>query len=186
MQLFKFRRASLRPASTYDRSAPILTPRTFSSSQSSSTSASPPDHTHFSILSQTTEPRGLFISDDTHPQASESIHEPPSHHSSKGDVFQDPLVSDERGLQDSETESPELQDSEVGVRELQTINRQTIASLTGGNIVENKSGSESDSDQESDGSLQPPSHLFGRSSLDKDSDFEVLAASGSGEDWLLL
>ena len=123
--------------------------------------------------------------DGTHPQPSESTREPPTHLHSEGDVFQDPL-SDDTGLQDPGTEIPELQDSKGHVQELQTINRQTIASLTGRNVVEYKSGSESDSDQESSRSSQPLSHLIGRSSLDKDSDFEVLAASASGEDWLLL
>lgn len=123
--------------------------------------------------------------DDTHPQASESTHEPPNNLLSEGNVFQDTL-SDDRGLQGPGTEIPEVQDSEGGVQELQTINRQTVASLAGSIVGEYKSGGESDSDQESSHSSQPLSHLIVRSSSDKDSDFEVLAASASGEDWLLL
>ena len=123
--------------------------------------------------------------DNTHPQASESTYEPPSHLPSDGDVFQHPS-SDDRGLQDPRHEIPEQQDSEGGLQELQTINRRTIASLTGSNVAEYKNGSESDSDQESSHSSQQLSHLVRRSSSDKDSDFEVLAASASGEDWQLL
>ena len=185
----RHRRASLRPASTFDRSAPILTPQplTFSSSQSSSTSTSPPDHTHFNFpgnltLSDSTELRDLPNPDDTNPREADCSHVAPYYRPSKEEVFHDTVAKDGQ-TREPENEIQELRVPETNIQELQTISRQTIASLADVSVTEDKQESESDSDDgEGDSSSEPPSRLVGRSSLDAAPEFEVLAASGSSED----
>ena len=101
---FLYRRASLRPASTDDRSAPILT---FSiSSQSSSMSTTPPDsaHIHSVVTMATAQATELPASSDT---LAETRKNPDANHL-KDEVFED---------------------LEAEAQELRTITRQVAASV---------------------------------------------------------
>ena len=173
------RRASLRPASTFDRSAPILSPRTFSSSQSSSTSTTPPDHSHFHFLSTLPQASTLAEShdldtahDDSHSQEAEIANEqsPPDHHQQKDETFQ--------------------QREESNIQELQTLNRRTISlvreSLAAQRLLEDGSDEREGEEVEGGDSQPHPSNLIGQSSSEKALDFDVLVASASGEDWELI
>ena len=180
------RRASLRPASTFDRSAPILSPRTFSSSQSSSTSTTPPDHSHFHFLSTLPQASSLAEShdldtahDDSHSQETKIANDqlPPDHCQQKDETFQRREESD--------------------IQELQTLNRQTVSlvreSLAAQRLLEDGSdgercgSDEREGEEVEGGDSQPhPSNLIGQSSSEKALDFDVLVASASGEDWELI
>ena len=107
---YLFRRASLRPASTDDRSAPILTfSITSLSSQSSSLSATPPDSTHIHsvVTMATNQPTELSTSTSAVLAETNSTRKNPNADYSKDDVFED---------------------LEADAQELRTITRQVAAS----------------------------------------------------------
>lgn len=189
------RSASLRPASTYDRSAPLLS---LSSSQSSSTSATPPEHTHFhfpSTLTQTStsttsESHDLNVSQSQEvskntPGAAD-VHHPADYVFHEQDVVDQELRTITRQTAVSMKESlasqslhEEEEEEEGGEREKMDVEK---------DLPRDDRESECQNDEERhEGDFHPhPSNPIGHSSLDSREDFEVLVASASGEDWQLL
>ena len=165
----------MRPTSTYDRSAPILS---FSSSQSSSTSTTPPDHAHIGFLSSLTQSNTLSL-----------MEEVSAPHSSEGydaSTAQQQDCTDPRA--DSNTSREEVfPDPEFDDQELKTITRQMIATaLESSSSIAGATASsalERSKDGDSGQQSSDSSPLLISRSVDKDDKFEVLVAACSDDDW---
>ena len=164
----------MRPTSTFDRSAPILS---FSSSQSSSTSTTPPDHTHISFLSSLTHINTLSPTEE----ASSAPHSSDGASTAQEGDSSDPRV--DSGVAGEVFPDPEFDDQELKTITPQMIataleSSSSIAAAPVGSALERSKDGESGQHSSDSSPL-----LISRPPVDNEDQFEVLVASCSDDDW---